>query len=76
MSLLYILIIEKISRQLINSVGHKTFKSKKWGVMEKKPEKEDFEDDFEDDFDYSSYLGCDDDATQEEIDQAWEDQMC
>jgi hypothetical protein len=38
----------------------------------KEPEQEDFEDDF----DYGSFLGCDDDATQEEIDQAWEDQMC
>lgn len=30
----------------------------------------------DDDFDYGAFLGCDDDATQEEIDQAWEDQMC
>jgi hypothetical protein len=34
------------------------------------------DDDFEEDFDYGSFLGCDDDASQEEIDQAWDDQMC
>jgi len=34
------------------------------------------QEDDEEDFDYGAYLGCDDDATSEEIDQAWEDQMC
>jgi hypothetical protein len=27
------------------------------------------------DFDFGSFLGCDDDATQEVIDKAWDDQM-
>jgi hypothetical protein len=27
-------------------------------------------------FDWGSFLGCDDDATQEDIDSAFDDQMC
>jgi hypothetical protein len=30
----------------------------------------------EEDFDFGAFLGCDDNATEEEIDQMWENQMC
>ena len=30
----------------------------------------------QEDFDFAAFLGCDSDATEEEIDQMWENQMC